>query len=108
MSRVKGVTNIATDRSRPRSQDELAKDPPPVRDRTGIDERIHKLRELLFDAEKVCQWLSSAVNTPDLPAGTWIYIDALRMGVLGGMRNAQLLELKVRELMPDPPAAEKS
>jgi hypothetical protein len=65
---------------------------------------VRLLREQLYEAEKSCQYLSSAVNTPDLPAGTWVYVDALRMVVLAGMRNAQLLELKVRELMPDPPA----
>jgi hypothetical protein len=75
-----------------------------VRDRSSIDERVRLLREQLYEAEKSCQYLSSAVNTPDLPAGTWVYVDALRMAVLAAMRNAQLLELKVRTLMPDPPA----
>jgi len=80
--------------------------PPPERDRSGIDLHLANLREMLFEAEKSCQRLSSAVNTPDLPAGTWIYVDAVRMAVLSSMRSAQLLQLKVRELFPAPPAAE--
>lgn len=81
---------------------------PAVPDRGDIDERVAKLRADLFECEKLCQALSSAVNTPDLPAGSWIYVDALRYAVLGAMRCAQLLDLRVRELLPDPPAEEKS
>ena len=80
---------------------------PAVRDMSSIHERVAKLRELLYESEKVCQWLSQAINTPDLPAGSWIYVDALRMAVMASMRNAQIFELKVAELVVPPPAAER-
>lgn len=81
---------------------------PPVKLASSTLEHVGRIRALLFEAEKSCQHLSSAVSAADLPAGSWIYVDALRMGVLAAMRNAQLLELKVRELVPAPaPPAEE-
>lgn len=76
-----------------------------VRIAPEVLERIARLRELQGESEKICSWLSSAVNTPDLPAGSWIYVDALRLVVLAGMRNAHLLELHVKRLAAAPPAA---
>jgi hypothetical protein len=81
---------------------------PVVRDRAELFERISKLREFLFESEKLTSWISSAVNTPDLPAGSWIYVDALRLEVLAAMRGAHLLELHVKRLAPQTPAAEES
>ena len=79
-----------------------------VRDRADLFERITKLREFLFESEKLTSWISSAVNTPDLPAGSWIYVDALRLEVLAAMRGAHLLELHVKRLTQPAPAAEES
>lgn len=76
-----------------------------ARDYSGILERVDKLRELLYEAEKVSQWLSSAVSASELPAGSWIFVDAMRMGVLASMRTAQLLQLEIRKLAP--PATEE-
>lgn len=86
-------------------------EPPPaasaVSDHSDVLERCAKLRELLFECEKLCSWLSSAVNTPQLPAGAWIYVDAARLNVLTSMRTAQLLQLRVQQLAElTPPAAE--
>lgn len=69
---------------------------------------VGELRRLLFEAEKVCQALSSAVNTSSLPAGAWIYVDVVRMSVLASMRSAQLLELELLRLAPPPPAEKGS
>lgn len=80
---------------------------PEARSIADVLEHVEKLRSLIYESEKLCQWISSAINTPALPAGAWIYVDVLRMNVLAGMRAAQLLQLKVRELVPEPPAAAK-
>ena len=79
-----------------------------VRIAPEVIERITRLRELLFESEKLTSWISSAVNMPDLPAGSWIYVDALRLEVLAAMRGAHLLELHVKRLAPQAPAAEES
>jgi hypothetical protein len=78
-----------------------------VRIAPEVVERVAKLRDLLFESEKICSWISSAVNTPDLPAGSWIYVDALRLEVLAAMRGAHLLELHVKRLAHQAPAAEE-
>lgn len=108
MARPRGATDQVPTSKQSRMIAAAAAAPlPPPSTLVAVEARAAKLRELLYEAEKSCQWLSSAVNTPDLPAGAWIYVDALRLVVLAAMRNAQLLQLKVRELLPDPPAAPK-
>jgi hypothetical protein len=58
-----------------------------------MQERIHKVRELLFEAEKQCQFLSSDVSNQSIPADMAPLIDALRHAVLTGMRVAHATEL---------------
>lgn len=70
-----------------------------------LKEHAAELRVLLYEAEKHCQFLSSAVSSSDLPAGTWIFVDAARMTVLAAMRCAHLLQLEIERRAPPSAAA---
>jgi hypothetical protein len=56
-------------------------------------EEIHKIRESLFECDKLCQRLSSALSDQKIPADLAPLIDGLRMSVLAGIRVAHATEL---------------
>lgn len=61
-----------------------------------MQEEIHLVREHLFETEKLCQRLSSAVSDQTIPADLAPLVDGLRMNVLAAMRVAHALELAVK------------
>lgn len=58
-------------------------------------EEIHKARELLFEADRMAQRMSSAVSNQQAPAELAPLVDAMRHSVLSAMRVAHALELAV-------------
>jgi hypothetical protein len=63
-------------------------------------ERIHKLRELLMEAEKCTQWLSSELSAQHIPADLAPLVDASRHSVLCAMRCAHATELAAKLVAP--------
>jgi hypothetical protein len=60
-----------------------------------LDE-IHTIREHLFECDKLCQRLSSALSDQKIPADLAPLIDGLRMSVLAGVRVAHAAELAAK------------
>jgi hypothetical protein len=65
-----------------------------------MGERIHKLRELLFEAEKCTQWLSGELSAQRIPADMAPMVDATRHSVLCAMRCAHATELAAKLVQP--------
>ena len=61
-----------------------------------MEERIHKLRELLMESEKIAGFLSSDVSGQRLPADFATGVDGCRLSILSAQRWAHLLELQWR------------
>jgi transposase len=58
-----------------------------------MGERIHKIRELLMECDKMAQWMSSEVSAQRIPADLAPLVDAMRHSVLTAMRVAHATEL---------------
>lgn len=56
-------------------------------------EELHLVREHLFECEKLCQRLSTAVSDQKIPADMAPLVDAMRHAVLSAMRVAHAAEL---------------
>jgi hypothetical protein len=65
-----------------------------------MQEEIHLIREHLFECDKLCQRLSSALSDQKIPADLAPLIDGLRMSVLAGIRVAHATELAARLVEP--------
>jgi hypothetical protein len=59
-------------------------------------EEIHLVREHLFECDKLCSRLSSALSEQRIPADLAPLIDGLRMSVLAGIRVAHATELAAK------------
>jgi hypothetical protein len=71
-----------------------------VREVYPMQEEIHKIRESLFECEKLCQRLSSALSNQEIPAEMAPLIDAMRHSVLTGIRVAHATELAAQLVAP--------
>jgi len=73
-----------------------------MRGREGetMQEEIHLVREHLFESEKLCQRLSSAVSDRKIPADLAPLVEALRSSVLTAMRVAHAAELAAKLVTP--------
>lgn len=58
-----------------------------------MQDEVHKLRELLFDANKLTERLSAAVSDKRISGELAPLVDATRHAVLTAMRCAHALEL---------------
>jgi len=65
-----------------------------------MQEEIHLIREHLFECDKLCQRLSSALSDQKIPADLAPLIDGLRHSVLTGIRVAHATELAARLVEP--------
>jgi hypothetical protein len=65
-----------------------------------MQEEIHLIREHLFECDKLCQRLSSALSDQKIPADMAPLIDGLRMSVLAGIRVAHATELAAKLVAP--------
>jgi hypothetical protein len=61
-----------------------------------MEEEIHKIREYLFECDKLCQRLSSDLSAQKINAEAAPLIDALRHAVLTSMRVAHAAELDAK------------
>lgn len=65
-----------------------------------MHERIHKIRELLLEAEHCGEWLSTELSAQRIPADLAPLVDALRHSVLTAMRVAHATELAAKLVEP--------
>ena len=65
-----------------------------------MQEEIHLIREHLFECDKLCSRLSTALSDQRIPADLAPLIDGLRMSVLAGIRVAHATELAAKLVQP--------